>query len=205
MLPVRLDRPLRALVPCLALTFLLLAPPPAAAQSGASGDAADEEALRSATSAAPPSVTAGATIVRGMMPPSAEAGEGGVLREGSNGWVCMPDNPDVPGDSPACVDEPWRAFLEAFLAGEEPPELDRIGISYMLRGDFPVSNRDPSATGPTPDNEWLADSGPHVMIVVPDPDMLEGLPTSPGDGPWVMWAGTPYAHIMVPVPGMPRH
>lgn len=184
-----------------ALSLFLLAPSPAAAQS----DTAEEEALRSALSAAPHSVTAEATIVGSMMPPSGEAEGKGVLREGSNGWVCMPDNPDVPGDSPACVDEPWRKFLEAFLDGEEPPELDGIGISYMLRGDFPVSNRDPSATEPTPDNEWIADSGPHIMIVVPDPDMLEGLPTSPGDGPWVMWGGTPYAHIMVPVPGMPRH
>lgn len=195
---------MRATVPSLVVSFFLLAPIAATAQSGASGQAA-EEAVRSAVSAAPHSVTADATIVGSTMPPSESAAGRGVLREGSNGWVCMPDNPDVPGDSPACVDAPWRAFLEAFLAGEEPPELDRIGISYMLRGDFPVSNTDPAATEPTADNEWIADSGPHVMIVVPDPSILEGLPTSPGDGPWVMWAGTPYAHIMVPVPGMPRH
>lgn len=195
---------MRATVPFLLVTTFLLAPVAVSAQSEMS-DQAVEEALRSAVSAAPHSVTADATIVGSTMPPSESAAGQDVLREGSNGWVCMPDNPDVPGDSPACVDEPWRAFLEAFLAGEEPPELDRIGISYMLRGDFPVSNTDPTATGPTSDNEWIADSGPHVMIVVPDPSILEGLPTSPGDGPWVMWPDTPYAHIMVPVPGMPRH
>lgn len=195
---------MRADVPSFVVLAFLLAPVAASAQSETS-DQTVEEAVRSAVSAAPHSVTAEATIVGSTMPPSESAAGEGVLREGSNGWVCMPDNPDVPGDSPACVDEPWRAFLEAFLAGEEPPELDRIGISYMLRGDFPVSNIDPTAAAPTADNEWIADSGPHVMIVVPDPSTLEGLPTSPGDGPWVMWAGTPYAHIMVPVPGMPRH
>jgi hypothetical protein len=195
---------MRATVPFLLVLAFLLAPVAAPAQSDTS-DQAVEEAVRSAVSAAPHSVTADATIVGSTMPPSESAAGQGVLREGSNGWVCMPDNPDVPGDSPACVDEPWRAFLEAFLAGEEPPELDRIGISYMLRGDFPVSNTDPTATAPAPDNAWIADSGPHVMIVVPDPSTLEGLPTSPGDGPWVMWPDTPYAHIMIPVPGMPRH
>ena len=27
-----------------------------------------------------------------------------------------------------------------------------------------------------------------------------GLPTNPGStGPWVMWKGTPYAHLMIPM------
>ena len=38
------------------------------------------------------------------------------------------------------------------------------------------------------------------MVIVPNNAGLEGITTDPGgDGPWVMWAGTPYAHIMVPV------
>lgn len=187
------------------LSALLLAPPTAAAQSGHPSDAEAREAIRSATSAAPPSVTAGATIVSTTMPPSGSDGEAEVLREGSNGWTCMPDNPEVPGDSPACIDAAWRDFLEAFVAGAEAPDHVGIGISYMLRGDFPVSNTDPHATGPTADNQWIEDSGPHVMILVSDHSLLEGLPTKPGRGPWVMWSGTPYAHIMLPVPGNPAH
>jgi hypothetical protein len=196
---------MRSIAAAAVLSFLFLPQGSASAQSGPPSDRGDRADVRSAMSAAPLSVTGDATLVGRPMPPSAEDGEARVLREGSNGWVCMPDNPDVPGDSPACVDEAWRSFLKAFLEGEEPPALQGIGISYMLRGDFPVSNRDPSATEPTPDNEWIEDSGPHVMLLVPDRSLLEGLPTSPGDGPWVMWAGTPYAHVMIPVPGMPRH
>lgn len=172
----------------------------ASAQSGTDAD----EMIRSASSAAPLSVTEDATIVDRTMPPS-DGAEPTVLREGSNGWVCMPDNPDVPGDSPACLDGPWRDFLGALVAGEEPPAGETLGVGYMLRGDFPVSNLDPSATEPASDNEWIPDSGPHVMLLVPDRSLLEGLPTSPGDGAWVMWADTPYAHVMVPVPAMPRH
>jgi hypothetical protein len=42
---------------------------------------------------------------------------------------------------------------------------------------------------------------PHLMILVPDSRMLEGLPVTPdSDGPWVMWRNTPYVHIMVPMP-----
>ncbi len=68
----------------------------------------------------------------------------------------------------------------------------------MLAGDE-GSNIDPFAEAPTPDNEWVVE-GPHIMIVVPDPAMLQGIPTDPNNGgPYVMWKGSPYAHIMIPV------
>ena len=42
------------------------------------------------------------------------------------------------------------------------------------------------------------------MIIVPDGQDLEGLPTSlDTDGPYVMWRGTPYEHIMLPVDERP--
>ena len=37
------------------------------------------------------------------------------------------------------------------------------------------------------------------MILVPDPAALEGLSTDPNDPVYVMWKGTPYAHIMVKI------
>lgn len=37
------------------------------------------------------------------------------------------------------------------------------------------------------------------MILVPDPKALEDLSTNPKDPVYVMWKGTPYAHIMVQV------
>jgi hypothetical protein len=38
------------------------------------------------------------------------------------------------------------------------------------------------------------------MVIVPDLALLEGIPTDPKTGgPFIMWKGTPYAHIMVPV------
>jgi hypothetical protein len=37
------------------------------------------------------------------------------------------------------------------------------------------------------------------MMVFPDSKTLDGLPTDPNaGGPWVMWKGTPYAHLMIP-------
>lgn len=37
----------------------------------------------------------------------------------------------------------------------------------------------------------------------PDDAALDALPTDPyGGGPYVMWKGTPYAHVMIPVEKM---
>ncbi len=79
-----------------------------------------------------------------------------------------------------------------------------VGIAYMLQGDTPVSNTDPYATGPTGPNDWVEDPGPHLMLVVPDRKMLKHIPTDhQNGGPWIMWADTPYAHVMVPLVAVP--
>ena len=73
-----------------------------------------------------------------------------------------------------------------------------LGISYMLAGDGGASNIDPYAEGPTDTNEWIRE-GAHLMIVAPA-ELLESFPTDPyNGGPYVMWKGTPYAHLMVPI------
>jgi len=43
------------------------------------------------------------------------------------------------------------------------------------------------------------------MIAVPDPKQLDAFPSDPhAGGPWVMWKGTKYAHLMVPIAAMPK-
>lgn len=149
--------------------------------------------LHSAMMAAPMSVSKDATI---------KDWDGTVLKQGTSAWVCYPDMPDTPGNDPMCLDGPWQEWLDAYI-NKKPLRIDKMGLGYMLTGDNPASNTDPYATGPTADNEWMAEGVPHLMIIVPDSAMLRGLPTDPkSGGPWVMWRNTPYAHIMVP---MPKH
>jgi hypothetical protein len=101
-------------------------------------------------------------------------------------------------NSPMCLDAVWQKWAPAWK-NKKPFQTDKIGIAYMLLGDSGASNVDPHATKPTPDNEWVV-TGPHLMILVPDPKMMAGIPSDPATGgPYVMWRGTPYAHIMVPV------
>jgi len=115
------------------------------------------------------------------------------LRAGTNGWVCY-----ARVDAPMCLDKEWQKWAEAWM-GKSEPKIERTGISYMLRGDQGASNIDPYATGPAADNQWVV-SPPHIMVLYQDPKMLDAYPTDPkSGGPWVMWKGTPYAHVMVPI------
>lgn len=154
---------------------------------GISAQESRQAQIERALEAAPSLVTDEATVL---------TADGEVLREGSNGWTCVVEV--VPGYGyPACNDAVWMEFLEALQNGTEP-EIDELGISYMLAGDAYVSNDDPAATDPAAGGTWIQE-GPHVMIAVPDPAMLAGLPDDPfAGGPYVMWGGTPYAHVMVP-------
>ena len=171
-------------LPSLLFALLLAAPGALDAQASAS-----EAQIRNALSAAPQSLAEGATVA---------LTDGTVLREGSNGWICFPDVPAIPNNAPMCLDAPWLETIDA-LQNQRAPDIDVMGFGYMLQGDMPVSNVDPFAEGPTPDNEWIAAGPPHIMIIFPDPESLEGLSTDPHNGgPWVMWKGTPWAHVMVP-------
>lgn len=157
----------------------------------------DEDKIADAGRAAPSELVAGATFLDW---PEELGGEFRVLREGTNGWICLPDLPGDSNYSPECFDDEWFAFLKAYLEGR-PPSTERLGLSYMLNAKWAVSNTDRTAREATADNQWH-EGGSHLMLVVPDPAMLEWFPTepTPKGGAYVMFAGTPYAHLMIPVP-----
>jgi len=173
----------RTLLPC----ALFLFPDAVLAQEGEDDAAAK---IASALSAAPELITATASVADY---------DGTVLREGTSGFTCMPDDPAIPGNAPICLDEGWQAFIGAWMSHAEPPPLDEPAFIYALQGGWPTSNADPYATGPTEDNEWLGITDPHIAVLVPDASTLDGISADPNSGgPWVMWRGTPYVHLMIP-------
>ena len=187
---------LRATVPAGASAQATHAAHRAERTAASSGPTTTDQALiANALSAAPASLTAGATVM---------GHDGRVLRKGTSDWVCMPDMPDVPNDTPMCLDAPWRALIDAWM-NKRPATVTQMGFGYMLQGDMPVSNVDPFATAPTSTNQWIPRGDPHVMVLVPDRKLLDGLATDPkSGGPFVMWKGTPYAHIMLPTTAAPK-
>lgn len=155
----------------------------------------DAQLIASAMSAAPAAVAKGATIV------TMEAGGNmRTLRKGTNGFTCMPDNPTTPGPDPMCLDQSAMEWAHAWMSHAQPP-AGKVGFMYMLAGGTDASNTDPYAEKPTATNHWVK-TGPHIMIVGADPSFYDNYPKGADPDttvPYVMWAGTPYQHLMAPV------
>jgi hypothetical protein len=160
--------------------------------------------IQTFSSAAPPAIAANATVLDWN---DSLKAPGTVIRKGSNGWTCLPLTPRPAGGytsaaqaAPMCGDSMTMAWGQGYLSKTKPKNKS-LGLAYMLHGDAGASNTDPYATERTANNEWVA-TGPHVMLLPADPSRIAAVPTDHRTGgPFQMWKGTPYAHVMIPVAG----
>ncbi len=163
-----------------------------------------EEQITQALAAAPEDKAEGARVL-------GYATDGSVveLRPGSNDFVCLASNPANERFSSAC----YHASLEPYFArgreldAEGVDRSDRYRIRYeeMEAGTLPMPVM--SATQYILDGTW--DSGTRTaagtlrwVIYVPGatPEST-GLSERPQEGgPWIMFPGTPGAHIMITPP-----
>lgn len=172
------------------LAWLMTASAQTAEKKPAAPKMTDAKKIALAVSAGPPEIAKNAAILdmTDMSNPHPKQ-----LRAGTNGWACY-----AMIGAPMCLDKQWQKWAEAWMS-KGPVQIDSTGIAYMLQGDQGASNTDPYATKPAADNQWVV-APAHVMVIYKDPKMLDAYPTDPkSGGPWVMWKGTPYAHVMVPV------
>jgi hypothetical protein len=150
----------------------------------------DNDLMTDLKGAAPASVLEHATILN-----MGADGKMTAIQEGTNGWTCMD-----PGGAPMCGDKAAMEWAQAWVSKGPAPQ--KLGFIYMLKGDTGASNTDPYATGEKPDNNWIK-TGSHVMIVGGEAKAM--LAAYPRDAkadphkPYVMWADTPYEHLMLPV------
>ncbi|HEV2593727.1 MAG TPA: hypothetical protein VGU01_00835 [Sphingomicrobium sp.] len=166
----------------------------ASAETKNTASETSKDPIASAESAAPATLAHDATIMV-----ADASGAMKTIRAGKNGWTCIPDDPHTPGPDPMCMDGNAAKWVQAML-GHKPPPNGAPGVMYMLEGGTDASNTDPYAQQPTSANDWIK-TGPHIMIVG-SKAMLAGYPSGAKpdtSAPYVMWAGTPYAHLMVPV------
>jgi hypothetical protein len=177
------------------LFFQSIEIPANAKEKGETASKSKEWKIENAMSAGPASISKDATI---MDWPEKEGGEAVLLRKGTNDWTCFPDMAHSPGNDPMCLDKSSMQWVDAWMK-KEPPKLTQPGITYMLQGGSDASNTDPFAKHPKPGEDWV-NAPPHIMIFPVgklDPKVYG---TDPNVGaPWVMFAGTPYEHLMIPV------
>ncbi len=158
----------------------------------AQGGMSDAQFTKLAESGAPADIAAKAAVAR----IDAKKKTVTAVRAGTNGFTCsvIPDGSDAPfcGDKNA-----WAWFAAAFTGQPKPPNTEP-GISYMMQGGvhYETANGDivMEKTATTKDVK----EPPHWMLMWPIDPAASGLPTKPNaGGVYVMFAGTPYAHLMI--------
>jgi hypothetical protein len=155
--------------------------------SAKAGDMTQDKIAR-AMSAGPDNISESARIID-----MDAQGNRVILREGSNGFTCMPGNPNVVGEPPMCVDAASMQWFADAKAHKPKPTNTTPGITYMLAGATQRSDSDPNDTTSMP-----IDVGPHWMIMWPCDPKTTGLPTThKPTGAYIMWAGSPYAHVHI--------
>jgi hypothetical protein len=165
-----------------------IALPPGLSLSDADAQIREVKIAR-AMRAGPPQITKDATI--------AEIDNLGnvatILRQGTNGWVCVPGNENLISDPPMCVDQLGMQWFKDVRAHRTRPSITAPGLCYMLCGATQHSNTDPmDGTSPA------IPIGPHWMVLWPFDAAHCGLPTDVRDaGAWIMFAGTPYAYLHI--------
>jgi hypothetical protein len=156
--------------------------------SGSNSDESTQTKIARALSAGPPDVAKAATVAE-----MDSQGKMTILRAGTNGFTCMPGNLKVIGQPPMCVDAAsmqWYADAEA----HKPRPTNTVpGITYMLAGATQRSDSDPNDMTSMP-----IEIGPHWMIMWPFDPKTTGLPTThKATGAYIMFAGSPYAHLHI--------
>ncbi|MEO6079728.1 MAG: hypothetical protein ABIQ86_08130 [Steroidobacteraceae bacterium] len=148
---------------------------------GAAGESKEAQIAR-AIAAGPKHVTDSARIMG-----SDEQGQKIVLREGSNGFTCVPGNPKVAGHPASCSNQAAQQWSADLAAGKPSPTNTTAGFIYMQAG---ATLR--SASGET------VEIGPQWMIIWPFDPQATGLSATEKDtGAYILWSGTPYAHLHI--------
>jgi hypothetical protein len=151
----------------------------------------NEEYVRTALEAAPERISGQAAVAR--LEPGGKTTE---LRKGSNGFTCS----IIPDESlaPVCADEQgWRWLVAAFSNQPKPPNT-QPGIAYMAKGGAHFETPDGKIVMASTAETKMVKEPPHWMILWPVDPTRTGLPTRPNPGgSYVMFEGTPFAHVMV--------
>lgn len=126
--------------------------------------------------------------------PTSPTGSYRELRNGSNGWTCLPTSPQ---HQPVCADHTFLAFFQDAVA-HRPVHVDQVGLAYMYEGDRV------SPHGGRPSHPYRV--GAHIMIVVPNGSGLQGYTTdgSHGDAYINRVPGTTLPYLVIPIHDTPE-
>ena len=194
--------------PCLAfLGALALAPVPSAAQALSS-----DTQVAAAILAAPPGRQAGAEVLG-----FDSSGQLVTLRAGTNELVCLADDPTDESFSVACYHqslEPYMARGRELTAQGVSDGKERLEIRWkeaeegvLAMPEYPATLYVLSGSSYDPETGEVVDSYLRFVVYMPwatvESTGLSDAPLGPGS-PWLMYPGTPGAHVMISPPRHPQ-
>jgi hypothetical protein len=134
------------------------------------------------------------------------------LRKGTGKMICLADDPKIAAFHVACYHDAMEPFMargrELRTSGITGPQVDTVRFREAKAGTLKIPNNPSSlysltggafdpATKTAPGARWL-----YVVYIPYATGASTGLSEkSQGNAPWIMFAGTPKAHIMF-TPGM---
>jgi hypothetical protein len=184
--------------------LLLVAASTTAASAQPTGLPTPDQQVAAAVLALPEGMRAGATVLGYRT-----AGKLVTLRQGTNGMICLADDPSDDRFHVAC----YAASMDPFMArgralraeGVPAAQLDTVRFREVREGKLRVPTAPAalwSLSGPAtswdPATGKVTGARPLYVIYVPfATEATTGIPATPAQGtPWLMHPGTPKAHIM---------
>jgi hypothetical protein len=139
-----------------------------------------------------------------------EKGEVVTLRKGSNDLICLAHDPNEKSFSVACYHKDLEPFMargrELAAQGVKGKERHEKRWKEVQEGKIAIPREARMLyvlTGSGYDAAKAEVTNPYLRWVVYTPYATPestGLTTTPGPGPWLMYPGTPGAHIMISPP-----
>jgi hypothetical protein len=181
-----------------ALIFTMVYGTPAIAKEGKKTSALQDvkslpqqEQVKLALSAAPPHLVKEVGVM--VYGPDGNLTE---TRPSTNGFTCIPTVMNLPDPDPMCMDAAVHQWMTDLMANAAKPSNTIPGIAYMARGGshFEKNGR----VVMSGDGAKVVKEPPHWMIMWPFESGTTKLPTTPNSsGTYIMFDGTPYAHLMI--------
>ena len=119
-----------------------------------------------------------------------------LVRKSTNGFTCIPTVMNLPDPDPMCMDAAVHQWMTDLTNKVPKPTNTVPGIAYMARGGSHYEKDGKVVT--SGEGAKIVKEPPHWMIMWPFEAAATKLPTAPNpSGVYIMFEGSPYAHLMV--------
>jgi hypothetical protein len=118
------------------------------------------------------------------------------VKPSGNGFTCIPTLMNLPDPDPVCMDAATHQWITDLVNNAPKPTNTTPGIAYMARGGSHFEKDGKIVM--QPDGAKVVKEPPHWMVMWPFEASATKLPTLPNpSGVYIMFEGSPYAHLMV--------